>query len=257
MSSRTKKGAKIKGEGMAKSSQARDPAADDASLCAPAWFAAAITPHAKNAKLKSKSNILSRISLGNNIYIIDTFFLAAECLAWIEYGETSGFEQIEQAADGEYAHRNNGRIQLFNDSVADNIFKRLEPFLPPLMDGCTVHSCSNNIRLYKYATGQRFGKHVDESCLDEKSGGESKFTVLIYLCDSSGGALPRCDATDDNCVAGGETVFYNSRDRELHSVSPAMGRLLLHAQGARCLTHEGAMVHAGTKYVLRTDVIYR
>lgn len=261
MSVRAKKGTAHKGESKAKSDQRRAHDADAASLCAPAWFGTVLTPHAKNAKLKPMSHMLSRISLGNNIYVLDNFFTAPECRSWIEYGGTIGFEQIEQAADGEYAHRTNGRIQMFNDGVADYIFKRLEPFLPSSMDGRSGHSCSNNIRLYKYSSGQRFGKHVDDSCLDERSGGESKFTVLIYLCDSSPGStvLSQCDdgRDDDNCLVGGETVFYNSRDRVLHSVSPAMGRLLLHAQGPRCLTHEGAIVSAGTKYVLRTDVIYK
>lgn len=234
--------------------------AADVELSAPGWFGIAITPRQKQVRLKVCPILLKRTALGNNIYIIDDFFLSLESQSWIDFGEATGFEQISQEADGEFAHRKNGRIQIDNDIVADSIFKRLVPLLPPSMDGRAVHSCSGNIRIYKYTEGQRFGKHVDESCYDARSGGETKFTVLIYLsghvpCSSSGDK----DVDDgESVVLGGETMFYQGhRDgRLMHSISPSTGRLLLHAQGSRCLTHEGAEVLAGVKYVLRTDVIY-
>ena len=39
-------------------------------------------------------------------------------------------------------------------------------------------------------------------------------------------------------------------------VAPKRGAALVHAHGARCLTHEGAEVRRGAKYLLRTDVAY-
>lgn len=56
-------------------------------------------------------------------------------------------------------------------------------------------------------------------------------------------------------LAGGETVFYDGRTPVLVYV-PRQGAALLHGHGVRCLTHEGAVVAQGVKYLLRSDVMY-
>ena len=67
--------------------------------------------------------------------------------------------------------------------------------------------------------------------------------VLIYL--------------NDEGLEGGETIFYSDRgSQEACRFFPREGATLVHAHGARCLTHEGAAVRRGTKYLLRTDVAY-
>ena len=93
--------------------------------------------------------------------------------------------------------------------------------------------------------GQRFGQHIDESVEDEH-GRVSEFTALLYLNDSASSDL-----------SGGETVFYNSKGQQAVSFAPVQGSALLHGHGQRCLTHEGAVVRNGTKYLMRTDVLYR
>ncbi len=40
------------------------------------------------------------------------------------------------------------------------------------------------------------------------------------------------------------------------SVTPETGLALLHRHGDDCLLHEGRPVIAGTKYILRSDVIF-
>lgn len=110
-------------------------------------------------------------------------------------------------------------------------------------------ACNSNIRIYRYAVGQRFGKHIDESVEDE-NGHHSQWTVLIYLngggeggegagtaSASAGGALLDKSkggagevagwsagsaagggvgpGEDGAPLRGGETVFYKARDTEL------------------------------------------
>lgn len=94
------------------------------------------------------------------------------------------------------------------------------------------------IRIYRYAKGQRFGRHIDESAIISENK-YTEYTVLIYL----------------SSCGGGETVFYNNRGKVLASVVPQPGLMLLHRHGDVCLEHEGAKVVAGTKYVLRSDVV--
>jgi hypothetical protein len=57
-------------------------------------------------------------------------------------------------------------------------------------------------------------------------------------------------ASSPLCCAG-------SRNRKLASVTPQPGLALLHKHGDYCLEHEGVAVTAGTKYVLRSDVVFQ
>lgn len=58
-------------------------------------------------------------------------------------------------------------------------------------------------------------------------------------------------------LEGGETMFYGDRCKLLASVRPQPGLALLHLHGEdKCLEHEAAVVRSGTKYVLRSDVVF-
>lgn len=47
-----------------------------------------------------------------------------------------------------------------------------------------------------------------------------------------------------------------TRGQQVASVQPAAGRALLHLHGDHCLEHEALPVRQGTKYILRSDVIF-
>ncbi|CAM9907640.1 unnamed protein product [Laminaria digitata] len=168
------------------------------------------------------------------------------------------------------AHRDNGRITLHSPQVAAALFARVGSFVPAEMGGrygASPVSCNANIRVYRYAAGQRFGKHVDESVEDE-NGNISQWTVLIYLNGraaglsggdrGSGGSTEAEAGMREETLRGGETVFYkgNYGGKVAASFSPVQGACLVHGHGRQCLLHEGAAVTSGVKYLLRTDVMY-
>lgn len=206
-----------------------------------------ITPFRDGSPLEMHDYTITRLDIGHHIHVVDNFLVPWECHTWIEFGNSKGFQLSLQQESPDYAYRNNGRMQLMSSVIARRIFDRLRPLLP-LIDGANPIGCSENLRLYKYEAGQRFGKHIDESHVCEVDGkrGETKFTLLIYL-----------NGAEDSSLSGGHTVFYTSHTGPLlTSIAPSAGRLLLHGHGRRCLTHEGAEVTGGEKYVLRTDVVY-
>lgn len=169
------------------------------------------------------------------IYHVDNFFTPSECTAWINYAENTGFSEIDSPATRETAFRKHARVQVDLPATAAGIWERLERLLPGGMRTRGV-GCFENIRIYRYAVGERFGRHIDESVdVGERSTG---VTVLVYLSD----------------VEGGETVFYDGRG--VLEVRPSVGGLLVHGHGDRCLEHEARAVRSGVKYVLRTDVVY-
>ncbi|GBG30697.1 Tetraacyldisaccharide 4'-kinase [Hondaea fermentalgiana] len=177
------------------------------------------------------------------IFAVPRCLSPEECAAWIAWGEKRGFASAKQASSAGFAFRDNGRISVHDPEVAAIIFQRLRGVVPAEIDGRKAVGCSPNIRLYRYATGQRFGKHIDESNFEQDLDAWSEFTLLFYL--------------NDEGLDGGETVFYsgNTGTKEALRVPPAQGLALLHWHGDRCLVHEGANVRAGVKYLLRSDVL--
>lgn len=198
---------------------------------------------AQYEKVENQAMAREEIGVGTSIFIVDGFLNDFECKSWVRFGELANFEQLSNTGCRVFAARNHGRREVDDVDAARKLFGRMVPFLPDHIEGKSAHSCSSNIRLYRYNVNESFGKHIDESRNDDVSGGVTKLTALIYL-------------TGD-CL-GGETIFYHGkRDcTVLARISPVAGRLLLHAHGSRCLTHEASPVMDGVKYVLRTDVVF-
>ena len=220
-------------------------------------------------RLSPKTRTLKQ-PLAENLFTACNFFSSEECKSWINYCNTIGFAEIKANATYETARRYHGRIQVRAADAAASIFQRLLPFLPADLDGCAPVGCNPDIRLYRYTPGQSFGKHVDGSTEDHEGRGVTKFTVLIYLTGvNENNAFREDPSAAQSLLRGGETIFYalstsilkgksakQPTEKLLLSVRPQTGMLLAHAHGDRCLTHEGAPVISGIKYVLRTDVVY-
>jgi hypothetical protein len=86
------------------------------------------------------------------------------------------------------------------------------------------------IRRARFPPGQRFKMHKDGPWHED--GLTSRLTLLVYLNDD---------------FTGGDTDFREFR------VKPEPGAALLFIHDT---WHEGAAVESGTKYVLRSDVLY-
>lgn len=173
-------------------------------------------PPSKRSRASYVSLTLHRRTLhANRIWVVDDFLTAAECDAWVAYGERETFEEVHLGESDEFAHRNNGRIELHDNDVADLIWARLAPLIPTDFDRGRSVGCYNKIRLYRYTIGQRFGKHIDESNV-VSADRRTAITVLIYLNDAG--------------LIGGETVFYADHSGRTTAVSykPRRGSILFH-----------------------------
>ena len=100
----------------------------------------------------------------------------------------------------------------------------------PEVDAQVPRGLPKDLRFYKYAPGQRFKMHKDGPWHED--GLTSQLTLLVYLNDG---------------FTGGDTDFRDFR------VKPDTGAALLFIHDT---WHEGAAIESGTKYVLRSDVMY-
>eukprot|EP00978_Attheya_sp_CCMP212_P030378 scaffold111456_cov52-Attheya_sp.AAC.5 len=192
------------------------------------------------------------------VYVAHNVLDASECEAWIHYMEGAAKKQVEcvsHPATHYIAHRECGRLQKTDWAVADAIFERLESLVEQIGPQLNISKksipsyqpmgCNGNIRLYKYEKGMSFGRHVDgTNKISRYSHGNTEVTVLLYLSSCKGGA----------------TRFYpptQKRKRNLGTAfEPQQGAVLFHVHGDRCLEHEADPVQQGTKYILRTDLVY-
>lgn len=202
-----------------------------------------------------------------------------EC-AYLTQQMEGNLEQVQYRKD----YRNNERCIFDSSELADLLWQRVEPFASELAvtvgeDFTKQHlvcdepsgECPDELRLgyglegtwqpfglndclrfCKYNAGGFFRKHCD-AMFERSEDVRSLFTCMFYLNgDFEGGATNFLDPEETLTSAELE----RAKDSEVvASVPPETGLCLLFFQ--RGLLHEGADLHSGLKYILRTEVMFR
>jgi len=214
--------------------------------------------------LTPKEKLACEVIEEDQIIVIPDALSVDECKRFVKFVEGLPLELTPAPKKGE-ATRVNQRISVSSTDFARSLFELFAPHLPtfspsPPFSPTAInsneetapparktHAFNSNIRMYKYNEGQYFGCHYDDSVRDPlQTGAHSEWTILIYLSGAEDG------------VFGGETVFYKGTGKKKVEIRPPLrrGSALLHKHGQDCLLHEGAPVVKGTKYVLRSDLMF-
>jgi len=176
----------------------------------------------------------SLITHSGRVFTIDHFLTAEECAALIDLADEHGFESAGvRTAEGQRSMpmvRNNERALFESPHWVQRLGEGLARMALPTLQGQKAAGLPKDLRFYKYSPGQRFKMHKDGPWIE--SGLTSRLTFLVYLNED---------------FTGGETDFRDFK------IVPQTGRALLFIHDT---WHEGATVKEGTKYVLRSDVLY-
>jgi prolyl 4-hydroxylase len=172
-------------------------------------------------------------------WTIDGFFTAEECDAMIARMEREGIAPAPVTTHrGPVMRpdiRNNDRASFDDPALASSLFERVRRHVPEVLQASRrAVGCNERFRAYRYEPGQYFAPHYD-GCFRRSADEESLLTFLVYLNEG---------------FAGGATRFLDFGV----SIAPKKGMALLFQHH---LLHEGAVLVSGTKYVLRSDVMYR
>ncbi|MBD1930812.1 MULTISPECIES: prolyl hydroxylase family protein [Cyanophyceae] len=175
--------------------------------------------------------------LENPIFTVESVLSKAECAEYIALSENIGYTPAGlTVGQDEYlmapSVRNNDRVILDNEELAENLWRRVETYVPRIDNWCAI-GLNERLRFYRYDPGQRFAPHHDGGYW-RTNGDHSRLTFMIYLNED---------------FEGGETRFFSP----YVSIVPKMGMVLFFIHE---LKHEGAPVIQGRKYVLRSDVMY-
>lgn len=171
------------------------------------------------------------------IFVIENFLSETDCQTLINLSEEQPYEAAKVNLNGQQTLvtgvRNNQRLMVENEEWARFFFEQARMCLPAVIGDSALLGFNELFRFYKYTPGQQFRRHRDGSFIrNEKEA--SYYTFLIYLNDD---------------FEGGETCF-----DEYITIQPKTGNALVFLHP---LHHEGKAVIKGTKYVLRTDVMYQ
>ena len=111
-----------------------------------------------------------------------------------------------------------------------------------------ITRANERLRFLKYTPGMYFREHCDGSYITPDGQEMSFLTIHIYLngTDQEKGKLP---------LTGGATRFYRHNFVDYYDVNPRTGACLVFQH--RNLLHSGEDVVTGTKYTLRTDIMYK
>lgn len=169
---------------------------------------------------------------------IDDFLSYDECQSFIKKPDfiENGWQRATittpNGAVLQEHYRNNDRHMFDDEKLAEKLFQRLKPHLPDDDPEWKLKGLNERFKIYRYVPGQNFAMHTDAQFIRNEN--EKSFqTILIYLNEG---------------YEGGETEFFG-----LEIIPPKTGRAIVFMHH---LMHEGLPIIKGTKYALRTDIMY-
>ena len=172
-----------------------------------------------------------------DVLVLDGVLSEQECAALVTEAEATGFGDAPITTPRGFLMvpevRNNTRVMMDDEVRARWLWERMRSWIPAEHRGARVVGLNERLRYYRYHPGQYFEWHRD-GAFCRSSTERSMLTLMIYLSDG---------------FTGGSTEF-----TEADPVVPRRGTAVMFEH---VMCHRGAPVLSGTKYVLRTDVMYR
>lgn len=164
------------------------------------------------------------------LWRVDAVFTPSECAAFIDFIERSS----PALATNNPLYRNQDRVMLDDPAAAADLLRRLRPHLQENVGTLRLVGINERLRFYRYRPGQRFEPHMDH-WYQPNERQITLHTLLVYFNDD---------------FEGGETRFHEQVE-DVVRPRPGLAIIFQHK-----LRHEGCEVRRGTKYAMRSDVVY-
>ena len=178
-------------------------------------------------------------------FVLDNVLTEDECKALIEETEEKGYEAAllnvgngRQVLDTTY--RNSKRCIVDSEDKAGWLWDKIKDFIPDTWNSYPVVGLNERLRFLKYEGGEYFKAHMDGTYVRPDGSERSYITIQLYLNEG---------------FEGGNTTFLsNHSELEDRGVVPKPGRILVFQHD---ILHEGSLLVKGTKYTMRTDIMYK
>jgi hypothetical protein len=169
----------------------------------------------------------------------------------VQFSEDLGYEEALVNIGGGMQQflpevRKGWRCIVDTDAQTNELWERVRPFVPQLSAVPSLQRQSDyglvglnsRLRYLKYQPGDYFAPHHDGTYTDADTGHRSFLTLQVYLNEG---------------FEGGATTFFVGRDEKAVECKPEVGMVLIFEHH---ILHEGSMLLDGSKYAIRTDVMY-
>jgi len=203
-----------------------------------------VAPFSYRKEFSAGCGPLTRCFLIRNVLTDD------ECSSLINAAEETGFSHSDVAGEYPADYRNNERIICISQEMANCLWPRIQQYLTPAdieniapygfgKEGIWLPVHLNEaFMISRYNPGSFFKAHYD-GMYKRNMNEASVFTVTIYL--------------NDNFV-GGEVNFLDDNLKSTGTFYPFTGTALIFNHDT---LHEGSEVLTGTKYIMRTGIMFR
>lgn len=195
-------------------------------------------------------------------FVLQNVLTPSECDEMVRFSETCGYTEDAPVSLARHIRQNENCVWLADDQLVNGIFERCKDLFPQEVAGGAVCGLNARWRLYKYNPADIFKTHTDGSwpgsgldssgrlVRDRYGDRWSQLTIVIYLNDE---------------FEGGPTRFFfpsPSRRRDEYTVTEARAPrggavCFFHGEHPQSPLHEGGLVTKGTKYIIRSDVLYK
>lgn len=182
-------------------------------------------------------------------FVIPSLFSKQECEQLLNPNIKNSFQKAISNYPTYY--RNNDRFVVDDKDLANQLFKKVKPYLPEIINIDSsinaetgiwhLKELNSRIRFCRYSVNQYFHRHLDGIYYQNETT-QSKLTFMVYLNS----------ATE---FKGGRTLFFKTKDTgEIWAeYTPKQGDLIIFDHN---VWHEGEALSDGEKFVLRSDILY-
>jgi len=218
----------------------------------------------KDQNYNPKITLKKIVNKDKNIYTLENVLSKKECENLIQTSNHAKYKSMINEYPTEI--RDNKRILSFNNNLSDTIWERIYPFVKTLKDlkpcGFGIegvwhpYSINNCFRFSRYdAPSIGFLPHRDAYFIN----GENKrsiMTLLIYLNDNFENGTTTFYKMHQKTRVVGETVTEEMKHgfNKEYIYKPKQGSIVIFEHN---MVHSGDKVINGTKYIVRSDLIFQ
>ena len=185
----------------------------------------------------------------------------SECAQFVAISDALGYHEDAPVSLPHHVRHNTNVNWVVDESIDGPIWERCHSLIPERVAGGPALGLNARFRFYRYREGDYFRPHTDgawpgsrvaDGRLVHDAYGDriSQMSMLLFLSDGYTGGRTLFYLREGGRTAGGEAI--------VASVATPKGAAVCFPHGfhpLHCL-HAGEPVGSGTKYIIRTDVLF-